>query len=51
MMGLGNAIGGGSIISFANKATNSIFTSLGCPSLSSLGLSVGSIIKMLKSNK
>lgn len=51
MMGLGNAIGGGtSITSFANRATNSIFTSLGCPSLSSLGLSVGSIIKMLKSN-
>ena len=51
MMGLGNIVSGsGSITSFANKATNSIFTSLGCPSLSSLGLSVGNIVKLLKSD-
>ena len=36
--------------SVVNKATNSIFSALGCPSLRSLGLSVGNIIKIFKNN-
>ena len=52
MMGLGGFSGSsGSITSFANRATNSIFSSLGCPTLSSLGLSIDSIVNLLKSGK
>lgn len=51
MIGIGGFGGiSSSFSSFANRVTNSIFTSFGCPSLSSLGLNIGSIIKMMKSD-
>ena len=51
MIGVGGFTRGNvSVVSFANRITNSLLSTLGCPTLSSLGLSIGNIIKMLKSN-
>ena len=51
MLGFNNFGGSGSsITSFFSKATNSVFSSLGCPSLSSLGLSFSNIFKLLNQN-
>ena len=52
MMGLSGFTGSGSsMTSFANRATNAVFSSLGCPTLSSLGLSIGNIVNLLKSGE
>lgn len=52
MMGLGSfTSSSSSITSFANRATNSVFSSLGCPTLTSLGLSIGSIVRLLKNDE
>ena len=40
-----------SLSSMATRTTNSIFSSLGCPTLSTLGLSFSNIIRLCKSNK
>ncbi len=51
MIGFGSSRGSGGITSFANRITNTIVTSFGCPSLNTLGLNIGSIINMIISNK
>ena len=51
MFGTSIFSGSSSIVSFISKATNSFATSLGCPSLSSIGLSFSNIYNLLKTNQ
>ena len=46
MMNSGSGGGTQTFLSFGNKITNSITSSLGCPSLGALGLSFSSIYNM-----
>ena len=51
MIGFGGFYGSNSsTTSFISKTANTIFTSLGCPSLNTLGLNINNIVKILKSN-